>query len=197
MKQHKTNPRIEETLTQMYRDQASPLIWLASLLTGDHTLGAEAVIEVLNSEDAGNPFFENWMVAWSRKLVIAKALDVVRAELQASVLRTELRHFEYATGMEAARLINWSLAPDTDKAQLERALRAIDLFPRCALLLMAFEKVSVDDAVILLDADKELVTTAKAIGLVELARNLAGGPSRVPTLRRQGLSVDQMQHLTI
>lgn len=166
----------------MYRDQASQLCWLACLLTSDRTRGLETTIEVLNTEDAVNPFFETWVVAWSRKLLIAKALGTVRAEMQASVIRTELRHFEYSTGMDSAPLSTWSFETGTETLQLERALLAIDLFPRCALLLMVFEKLSLDDATILLNTDKELVTTAKLIGLVELARNLTPNQGRIPAL---------------
>jgi len=185
MKRHKTDPASEETLTQMYRDQASRLCWLAFLLTGDRTRGLEATIEVLNTEDAVNPFFENWVVAWSRKLLIAKALGTVRAEMRASMSRTELRHFEYSTGMDCSPLSTWSFGTGTETLQLERALLAIDLFPRCSLFLMVFEKLSLDDAAILLNTDKELVATARSIGLVvpgTLPRIKAGYP-RSPVSR--------------
>jgi hypothetical protein len=54
-------------------------------------------------------------------------------------------------------------------------LLAIDLFPRCALLLTVFEKLSLDDAALLLNADKALVRKAQNQGLLELAGAAAGG----------------------
>ena len=64
-----------------------------------------------------------------------------------------------------------------EKSDLERALLAIDIFPRCALLLTVFEKLSLDDATVLLGATKELLKKAREIGLYELARNLAPEPA--------------------
>ena len=60
------------------------------------------------------------------------------------------------------------------KIQLERALLAIDVFPRCALLLSVFEKMPLADAAILLDAGLDLVRKAQEIGLRELTCKFAG-----------------------
>jgi hypothetical protein len=60
-----------------------------------------------------------------------------------------------------------------DRLQLQRALEAIDIFPRCVLLLTIFERLPMEDAVTLLDAGKETISTAQAIALTELAGNLA------------------------
>jgi hypothetical protein len=124
----------------------------------------------MHVSDAGNPFFRNWMISWSRKLVIAKALGVVESQMVESVRRTRERR---CPRLEQLPERTWSLNAATDRAQLEHALLAIDLCPRCALLLTVFERVSVEDTVSLLNADREVVKTAKAIGLAELTWNLA------------------------
>jgi len=54
-------------------------------------------------------------------------------------------------------------------------LLTIDLFPRCALLLTVFEKLSLDDAALLLNADKALVRKARNQALLELVGAVAGG----------------------
>jgi hypothetical protein len=59
--------------------------------------------------------------------------------------------------------------------EFERVVLAIDTFPRCALLLTVFEKLSLDDAALLLNADKALVRKARGQGLLELAGAFAGG----------------------
>ena len=68
---------------------------------------------------------------------------------------------------------SWSLAANTTKLRLEDALLAIDVFPRCALLLMVFERVWLEDAATLLNSDPDLVRKAKSIGLRALTHNLA------------------------
>ena len=189
-------PGSEAAVTPIYEDQAAQLYWLAFLLTGDRERGVGAAIEALNTDDAANPFFENWMVVWGRKIVIARALGAAGDEMRASVLRTERRRFDCSNEVESAPLSAWNLDSGTADLQLERALLAIDLFPRCVLLLMVFEKLSAEDTVILLNADKDLVMTAKLIGLVELVRNLASLPVSVPALC-QAASVDQWELTTI
>ena len=180
MSLHEPKPGVEAAVTRRYQDQAAQLYWLAFLLTGDRARSVEAAVEALNTDDAANPFFGDWMVVWAKKLVIARALSAVSVEMRASVLRTERRRFDYSNEMESVPLSAWNPASDAPSHQLQDALLAIDLFPRCALLLMVFEKLSADDTVILLNADKDLVMTAKLIGLVELVRTLASAPVRVP-----------------
>jgi hypothetical protein len=85
---------------------------------------------------------------------------------------------------------NWSLSPDTTKADLERALLAIEVFPRAALLLLVFEGVRIADAATLLDAGPDLLKKAQTIGLRELTVNLAATKDSsvsVPARRKCGV----------
>lgn len=160
---------LEGALARTFAKEESELLWLAFLLTGDCEISMHVVVNAMDI-DASNPFFRNWMISWSRKLVIAKALSSVDRRMGESVRRA--RQLPCPT---PAEIVNpdWSLDSDTGKTELERALLAIDLFPRCALLLTVFEKVSIDDAASLLNVDRETVRFGKAIGLAELTRNLA------------------------
>src|SRR6266852_2292190 len=110
--------------------------------------------------DDANPFFSAWMVAWSRRVFIAKALATIRNELAASARRTASK------GAEKIALPprNWTLDRDTTKVQLESALLTIDVFPRCALVLSVFEGVSLEDVALLLDSERDLVRKAQMIG---------------------------------
>ena len=109
------------------------------------------------------------MLAWSRRVVIAKALAAIRDDLAASARRTASRRGEKGTLPPR----NWALGRNTTKGEIESALLAIDVFPRCALLLSIFEGVSMHDAVILLGSDQNLVRKALVTGLRELTGNLA------------------------
>lgn len=163
---------IEQALHGVFRKRRSELYWLAFLLTGRPTPSVDVVSETLEGDSGSNGFFESWMLRWSRKVVVSKALGVIRAELAASRHRIEGSRLDSpAIGDLPAR--DWSLAADSAKPDLERALLAIDVFPRCALLLTVFEKLPIADAATLLDAGQELVNKAKVIGLRELTRNLA------------------------
>jgi len=169
MRLRKSNPAIEEALTRTFVNERSELLWLAFLLTGDRDTSIDVLATAMDMDDVASPFFRNWMISWSRKLVIARALGSLEPQMAASVQRTRERRGPDTQIPGKA----WSLDPTTGKAELEEALLAIDLFPRCALLLTVFERVSTDDAASLLNADRETVQTGKAIGLAELTRNLS------------------------
>jgi hypothetical protein len=164
---------IDEGVSEIRR-QASDLYWLAFLLTGRRDVSVDIAADVAVAEGA-KAFFADWMRAWQRRLVIAKALRAVHAQLVESARRTEVAHVRTP---EIPR--DWSLS-DVTKEALERALLAIELFPRAALLLLVFEHVRIPDAVTLLDADPDLLRKAQVIGLRELTANLAGAKaSAVP-----------------
>jgi DNA-directed RNA polymerase specialized sigma24 family protein len=154
--------------TEDIEEVAVDLYWLAFFLTGRRDISIDITADAAASEDYASPFFADWMDGWQRRLVIGKALTAIRGELAASARRTEIAH---AIRSEIPR--KWSPGPDTTKADLERALLAIDLFPRAALLLLVFERVRIADAATLLDAKPELLKKAQAIGLRELTVNLA------------------------
>jgi DNA-directed RNA polymerase specialized sigma24 family protein len=144
------------------------LYWLAFLLTGASDISIDVAAATALSQAAVNPFFATWIRAWSRKIVIAKAVSAIRDELRASVHRTGR-----ARVPGPAPLQKWSLPASTTKTQIEQALLAVDLFPRAAVLLSIFEGMSIADAATILDADVTLVRKAQAIGLRELTNNLA------------------------
>jgi DNA-directed RNA polymerase specialized sigma24 family protein len=150
-------------------ERAADLYWLTFLLTGDREASLDVTLEALGVVHGANPFFSTWMLAWSRRVVIAKALTVIRDELATSAHRTASKRAKKST----LPLRNWAPDQDATKVVLERALLAIDVFPRCALLLSVFERMSVEDAAILLDSDRDLVRKAQLTGLRALTRNLA------------------------
>ena len=178
-----------QTLEQANK-RAADLYWLAYLLTGHRGLSVDATLEAVGSPDDANPFFSAWMVAWSRRVFIAKALATIREELAASARRTASERAERT----ALPPRNWTLDRGTKKAQLERALLAIDVFPRCALLLSVFEGVSLEDVALLLDSERDLVRKAQMAGLRELTRNLARNQGWTSTATRSYVITGEMEH---
>ena len=174
--------------------QGSELVWLAFLLTGDMSLSRDAVGQTLDARDPTAPFFEQWMSAWCRKLVIARALGKVRLPLTASACRIKLR-VQNSAFEDQLPSPAWRAGRDLSRTQFEDALLAIDIFPRCALLLRIFEKISIEDAGLLLDADKELIESATAIALNELVWNIAIGQDRSPMEATAGGPLAQIREL--
>jgi len=143
-------------LTQIFEDHAAELHWLAYLFTGSHDRGVRAFTKALDFEDYANPAMTDFMASWSRKLVIGASLETIRPQLRESAWRTRR-----AEEPDPATLVALEPAGQMTTPEFERALLATDLFPRCALLLTVFEKLSLDDAALLLNEDKALVRKAR------------------------------------
>lgn len=157
-----------ETLEQAKRN-VTDLHWLATLLTGSREIATEVTFQALNPKDDANPFFSTWIGAWSRRNVIARAISAVREDLRESARRTAARPEE----KRELSLRSWTLDQLTTKSDLERALLAIDVFPRTAVVLLILERVPLKDAAVLLDSEPDLVRKALAVGARELTINLA------------------------
>jgi len=158
-----------QTLEQS-RKRAMDLYWLAFLLTGHSDLSIDVAIESFDIQNGARPVFSAWMLRRSRRLVISKALAAIRDELAASARRTESKRSK----RPALPPRRWTLHQNIPKVALEHALLAIDVFPRCALLLSIFEGMSLHDVVILLGGDRSLVRKAQVAALREFICKLAG-----------------------
>jgi hypothetical protein len=151
------------------KSDATDLYWLAFLLTGRRDVSIDIAADAAVSEDYPNSFFADWMRDWRRRLVIGQALTAIHAELADSARRTKQARVDAAATSQR----DWSTRPAVTKADLERALLAIDVFPRAALLLLVFEGMGIADVAALLEADPALVKKAQVIGLQELTARLA------------------------
>jgi DNA-directed RNA polymerase specialized sigma24 family protein len=151
------------------RRDATDLYWLAFLLTGRRDVSIDIAANAALSEDYPNSFFADWMSEWRRRLVIGHAVTAIRDQLADSVRRIKKAHVDAAQTSER----NWPTGPAVTKADLERALMAIDIFPRAVLVLLVFEGMRIADVAALLEADPALVKKAQAIGVHELTASLA------------------------
>jgi len=149
--------------------QAADLYWLAFLLTGNRETSLDVALDAAELRTDANPFFSTWVLRWSRKIAISKALAAIREELRLSAGAVRNR----PTQSRASAPKNWRLGPDATKVQLERALLAIDVFSRCVVVLSVLESLPLEDVAILLDEDRELIRQARAEGLHVLVRNLS------------------------
>jgi DNA-directed RNA polymerase specialized sigma24 family protein len=93
----------------------------------------------------------------------------MRAELPESAQRTR----DSYSDVWAKPLHDRSVVTSITQAELERAVLAIDAFPRVVLLLLVFEGLNITEAAALLGADSALLASARVIGLRELCLNLA------------------------
>lgn len=166
------NKTKQDGFYEAFGEHYSELYWLAFLLTGDRELSVQAFTNALDGDVGANPFYRDWIVSWARRLVIAGALGVITSELRESVRRVEKSRVEVPAIDRRQSGIRAGFEGIT-KAEFEQAVLAVDVFPRCALLLTVFEKLSIYDTARLLGTDETLGRKAQGLGLVELTRNIA------------------------
>jgi hypothetical protein len=113
------------------------LHWLATLLTGCPETAVGVTVQVIDSAGDERVFFSNRMLAWARRLVIAKSLAAVGKELAASARRTALK----GENPSALPPRSWGLDAGTSKSDLEPALLSMDVFPRAMIAPVTVAKV--------------------------------------------------------
>src|SRR5882672_10983671 len=116
-------------ILEQANQHAADLHWLAFLLTGRREPSGEMAAETVPSQDYASPQFSTWMLAWARRIVISKALSAIREELQASAQRTNSKRIS----KPALPNGNWALDQSPRIVPPERALLAIDSFPRVVI----------------------------------------------------------------
>jgi hypothetical protein len=152
----------------MVEQRRSELLSLAYLLTGDAEVSVAAVAEMRG----GGGFFDDWMEAWARRVAVSKALSGVHSQLAASIARTrQAARREPADG--AIPSASGGADRGVTEGQLRDALFALDLFPRCALVLTVYERMPFADVAVLLGVEERFLARVLAVSARELARKLA------------------------
>jgi DNA-directed RNA polymerase specialized sigma24 family protein len=146
--------------------EAADLYWMCFVLTGRQDQSIEITADVV-AQDYPSGFFSEWKQGWSRRTVLARAIEAIRHELVESARRTEIERDE-----ETGALSALSASEEITKADIEEALRGIDPFPRAALVLLVFEGIPIADAITLLDADAALIRKAQGVGLRGFTANI-------------------------
>ena len=148
---------------------AADLYWITFLLTGRSEFSLELVMEVISSETDPELLLSAGILANLRRIVREKALAAIQEELAISARKTAWLPLDHPCLPPST----WSLDANTSKLQIESALLALEVFPRCALLLTLFEGLNIGDASALLRSSRELTLKGQTLGLWNLTCHLA------------------------
>jgi DNA-directed RNA polymerase specialized sigma24 family protein len=148
-------------MESIFQEHISELYWLAFLITGDRERSVQAFTEAADGEASQLPA--------ARKLVIAAALETIRRQLREAVFRAQ-------TGRD--QLTRWSRLPATKhghltKRELEEVLLAMDVFPRCVVILTIMEGLCLEEASRLIGTSEALLKTVQARGVEEMTWRVA------------------------
>jgi hypothetical protein len=108
------------------------------LLTGSGGPSGDLPLDAIDSREDERSFFPVWMVAWARRLVIAKVLAALRDELAVSRRRTASRRVRCVK----AGPRSWVVDSNARKAEIEKALMPIDVFPDAPLCCQCLKRCS-------------------------------------------------------
>jgi hypothetical protein len=163
MKQGETQAAFDSINALLERSGAR-LCALAFLITGDRDLGIDAVAGSLDTGLMTDALCD------ARRLVAAEAVAAICPELRESAVRMAAMTADPEEWLGRAPEMSTMRPP---RADVERAVLAIDIFPRVVLLLTIFEGFSIADAGHLLETNDRLVRGAQVIGLLALTRQLS------------------------
>jgi DNA-directed RNA polymerase specialized sigma24 family protein len=137
-------------------EQNDYLNWVALLITGDHALADQAVINASDLSASGSSVFRGWLLGWARYATVRAAVREVRDLISASACRYTDSSCEHS---------DHDVFSDDQIASLRHVdprdiVAALDPLARSALVLRGIQHASIADCALLLDLPRRVVAAA-------------------------------------
>jgi hypothetical protein len=137
-------------------EQRHYLNWVALLITGDHVLAGQAVINASDLSASGSSVFRDWLIGWTKSATVRAAVREVRDLISASASRYTDSSCEHP---------DIEVLSDDQVASLRHVdpravVAAIDPLARSALVLRGIQHLSMADCALLLDLPRQIVAAA-------------------------------------
>ncbi len=137
-------------------EQRDYLNWIALLITGDHALADQAVINATDLSAGYNSVFRDWLIGWTNTATARAAVREVRDLIFASASRYSDSSCAHA---------DYDVLSDDQVASLRHVdtrdiIAALDPLARSALVLRGIQHFSIADCALLLDMPRQIVAAA-------------------------------------
>jgi DNA-directed RNA polymerase specialized sigma24 family protein len=136
--------------------QRDYLSWIALLITGDHALADQAVINASDLSTSGSSVFRDWLIGWTKSATVRAAVREVRDLISASASRY--------TDSSCAHPDNDVLSDDQIASlrhvDTQDVVAALDPLARSALVLRGIQHFSLADCALQLDMPQQIVAAA-------------------------------------
>ena len=137
-------------------EQRHYLNWVALLITGDHVLAGQAVINASDLSASGSSVFRDWLIGWTKSATVRAAVREVRDLIVASASRYTDSSCEHPDN---------DVLSDDQIASLRHVdtrdiVAALDPLARAALVLRGIQHFSIADSALLLDMPRRIVAAA-------------------------------------
>ncbi len=137
-------------------EQRDYLNWVALLITGDHALADQAVINASDLSKSSSSVFRDWLIGWTKSATVRAAVREVRDLISASASRYTDSSCEHP---------DHDVLSDDQIASLRHVdaqdvVAALDPLARSALVLRGIQHFSIGDCALLLDMPRRIVGAA-------------------------------------
>jgi DNA-directed RNA polymerase specialized sigma24 family protein len=137
-------------------EQRHYLNWVALIVTGDHALAGQAVINASDLSASGSSVFRDWLIGWTKSATVRAAVREDRDVILASASRYIDSSCEHPDN---------DVLSDDQIASLRHVdprdvVTAIDPLARSALVLRGIQHLSIADCALLLDIPPRIVAAA-------------------------------------
>jgi DNA-directed RNA polymerase specialized sigma24 family protein len=137
-------------------EQRDYLNWVALLITGDHALASQAVINASDLSTSGSSVFRDWLIGWTKSATVRAAVREVHDLIFASASGYTDSSCEHSD--------NGVLSDDqiTSLRHVDPRdiVAALDPLARSALVLRGIQHFSIADCGLLLDMPRQIVAAA-------------------------------------
>jgi DNA-directed RNA polymerase specialized sigma24 family protein len=137
-------------------EQRDYLNWVALLITGDHALADQAVINASDLSESSSRVFRDWLIGWTKSATVRAAAREVRDLIFASASRYTDSSCEHS---------DHDVLSDDQIASLRYVdtgdiVAALDPLARSALVLRGIQHFSIADCALLLEIPQQVVAAA-------------------------------------
>jgi DNA-directed RNA polymerase specialized sigma24 family protein len=137
-------------------EQRDYLNWIALIITGDHALADQAVINASDLSASYSSVFRDWLIAWTNTATVRAAVREVRDLISASASHYTDSSCEHS---ETDLLSDGQIA-SLRHVDARDIVAALDPLARSALVLRGIQHFSVADCALLLDLPRRIVAAA-------------------------------------
>jgi hypothetical protein len=137
-------------------EQRDYLNWIALIITGDHALADQAVVNASDLSASYSSVFRDWLIEWTNIATVRAAVREVRDLISRSTSGYTDSSCEHSSN---------DVLSDDQIASLRRVdtrdiVAALDPLARAALVLRGIQHFPIADCALLLDTSRRIVATA-------------------------------------
>ena len=139
-----------------FAEQRDYLNWIALIITGDHALADQAVINASDLSASHSGVFRDWLIAWTNTATVRAAIREVRALISASASRYTDSSCEHS----ADEVLSGDQIASLRHVDTEDLVAALDPLARSALVLRGIQHFPIADCALLLEMPRRVVAAA-------------------------------------